>query len=743
MATAFDGRRVVLICPEPIRALQQGVGIRFREMAGALAAHRRVTLWAPNDDIDVPDQGFDIRPFPRDNFLGELADVAVVVVHGHASERYLDAVAEAGLASGPPLVVDLFDPYLVENLRYAEHLGAGIYERDRRILLRQLRAGDLFLVSSEQQRLFYAGLLMGGDLFDPLSFQRDPTLADLFAVAPFGVDSDAASGAAAGRGWKGVVPGIGTGDLVVFFGGIYDWYDPELLLDAIEPLLDRWPIRVVFSENPNPHTTPQRVWTRVRERAQLRGSIGRSIFFEPWFPYHERAGYYRDVDLAVCLHRPSLETDLSLRTRVLQFLHAGLPIIATSGGEAAKAIDAAGAGVLVAPGDTLALRAALEELLADPVRRARMGAAGRAWVIRELPWSRTLEPLIRFCRTPRKRPGAREAQNHDNGRPSMTQAPAAQVEAGPEFTVIIPTRNRETLLREVLSALETQHDAPSFEVVVVDDGSTDGTRQWLATPPFAGVRVITQPARGPAAARNRGLQEARGRRVAFLGDDTIPDARWLNHHREGHARAGHDPHVAVLGRIVWHPRISVTPFLEHIGERGAQFGFGLIADQEDVPFNFFYTANISLDRDFARAERFDERFPSAAWEDIELAYRLSKRGLRIRYHAAARVAHDHSTTLRRFLKRQERVGYAAVIMFEQHPELGPLLGLSEDGPPPMPTRQQRAFMRRARILDWLRRDTSEHWDEALRLSYLEGLHRGWRAIRQGISHPGGPGIVRV
>jgi glycosyltransferase involved in cell wall biosynthesis len=726
MATAFDGRRVVFICPEPIRALQQGVGIRFREMAAAVARHRRVTLWAPNDDIDVAGAGFDISPFPRDNFLAELSDVAAVVVHGHASERYLDALAEAGLKSGPPLVVDLFDPFLVENLRYAEHLGDEIYERDRRIMLRQLDAGDLFLVSSEKQRLFYAGLLMGGGLFDASTFHRDPALAELFAMAPFGVDPDAAVAAAADRGFKGVVPGIATDDIVVFFGGIYDWYDPELLLDASEPLLDRWPIRIVFNSNPNQQTTPQRVWARVHDRARARGLIGRSVFFEPWFPYHERARFYRDVDIAVCLHQPSLETGLSLRTRVLHFMQAALPIVATAGGEAAKAIAAAGAGLLVPPGDASALRAALTELLDDRDRRAKMGAAGRAWVLRERPWSRTLEPLLRFCQAPRKR--ARAASSPSAGgttMPTTAAAPALHVDAGLEMTVIVPTRNRKRLLAEVLAALDTQQNAAPFEVVVVDDGSTDGTPAWIGKSAFSNVRIITQPPLGPAAARNRGLAAARGRRVAFLGDDTVPEPRWLASHLEAHANAGDDPHVAVLGRIVWHPRMTVTPFLEHIGERGAQFGFGLIADQEDVPFNFFYTSNISLNRDFARRERFNEQFPSAAWEDIELAYRLSKRGLRIKYHAAARVAHDHPTNLHRFLQRQERVGHAAVILFRQHPELGPLLGLTENGPPPLPSFQERALLHRARLLDWLRRDTSKYWNEALRLSYLKGLHRGW------------------
>ncbi len=74
-----------------------------------------------------------------------------------------------------------------------------------------------------------------------------------------------------------------------------------------------------------------------------------------------------------------------------------------------------------------------------------------------------------------------------------------------EFSVVIPTYNRLDVLPEVLEALEQQEDAPDFEIVVVDDGSTDGTTEWLRERPFrVPAAVLSQPNRGPAAARNLG-----------------------------------------------------------------------------------------------------------------------------------------------------------------------------------------------------------------------------------------------
>lgn len=724
---------IVLICPEPIRRLQQGVGIRFREMARELSREYRVSVWAQRtDDFDSPE--FTVQPFPDRALAEALVDVRAVVVHGHISERYFEQLAAAGLDGGPPLVVDLYDPFLVENLHYTRDLGDEIYSRDLAVLVRQLSAGDLFLVSSDSQRLFYVGLMMASGLFTPAMYHADPTLAQLFALAPFGVPSTLPEPTPAASGWKSVVPGIAASDHVIFFGGIYDWYDPELLLDAAEGLLTDFPnLRIVFSANPNPESTPQAVYERTRARAETGGLLDKAVFFVPWFPFDERSTYLRDVDIAVCLHRPSLEADLSLRTRLLDFMQAGIPIIASSGGETASILTASGAGSLVAAGDVAALKRTIADLLTHHDQRARMGTAGREWVHRERTWTRTLEPLFRFCAKPRKRAFQNASLMHGSS-PRAERKPTRvsySRNGHPEFTVIVPTHNRKRLLAEVLTALEAQADAPSFEIVVVDDGSRDGTSGWLAHRSGNHVRVLTLPHRGVATARNAGIRAARGRYVAFLGDDTVPEPRWLAHHHAAHRAAGDDPLFAVIGHVAWHQRVKVTPFLECINGQGKQFGYALIEDPRDLPFNFFYGSNASLYRETAESELFDERFPYAAWEDTEFAYRLKRRGLHIDYEASARVAHDHPTSIGRFLKRQERVGYAAVIFHERHPELGPWLGLSPDGPPPLErTPRERMIELRVRALDRLGISSPEHWDEMMRLSYLSGLHRGWRTLRR-------------
>ena len=327
-----------------------------------------------------------------------------------------------------------------------------------------------------------------------------------------------------------------------------------------------------------------------------------------------------------------------------------------------------------------------------------------------------------------------------------------------DYSVIIPTYDRLDVLPEVLAALAAQAPAndqqpPSFEVIVVDDGSTDGTWPWLEAH-YADfglpIRIFRQENAGPAQARNWGVTQAKGDRLAFLGDDTVPTTGWLAaHHRayeERRSGLADGESLAVIGYTRWHERMKLNPFLRYINEYGLQFGYALIDDPENVPFNFLYTSNLTLPRRALVDEPFDLDFPYPAWEDIELSYRLTRSGLRIVYEPRATVQHDHPTDLARFMKRQEKAGYSAVVFHRLHPELGPFLGLGPEGPPPSPPRGRQAMRQ------WLARalhlvpvelpGMSQLWDELLRWHYIQGLHRGWRdrEALEAVPAPDGPTV---
>jgi len=416
---------IVLLCPEPVRDRVQGIGIRFLEMARELQRHgHRVSLWVPNEDIPRENSSW-IHPVWSSSFRAVLRRCEAVILHGHISELYFAILEEERLKDGPPLVVDLYDPFVIENLQYTPILGEWVYERDRSVLLRQLQAGDLFLASCEAQRLFYIGLLIGIGRLTPRLYHDDPTLRSWIAVVPFGVHPvDPQTFHHLPGKIKGVLSGIGPQDVVVFFGGVYEWYDPLLLLEAVEPLIHKgWPLRILFGRNPNPETTPQEKLEAVCRWAEAKGWMDRYVFVFPWFAYEERFHFYRDVDIAVSVHHPSLETELSLRTRLLDYMNAGLPIIATEGGEGSAKVLEAGAGLVVPPGDRHRLQEALETLLGDENRRRLCGERGRQWIQNHMTWDRSLRPLVSFCQDPKKRPSEQNHQSSCSALPPGGQPP--------------------------------------------------------------------------------------------------------------------------------------------------------------------------------------------------------------------------------------------------------------------------------------------------------------------------------
>jgi GT2 family glycosyltransferase len=213
--------------------------------------------------------------------------------------------------------------------------------------------------------------------------------------------------------------------------------------------------------------------------------------------------------------------------------------------------------------------------------------------------------------------------------------------------------------------------------VVVDDGSADGTWEWLqAMSGHSGLLALRQVNSGPARARNRGVEAAGGEIVLFLGDDTEPQPGWLRAHLEAHRIFADSGPLAVLGYTSFAQELD-SPFLRWINENGAQFGYALIDNPCAVPFNFFYTSNISLPRvELIRLGGFREDFPAAAWEDIEFAYRAKADGLEIRYQPGARTLHYHRIQPRTFCRRQRTSGKSAAIFAGIHPELREFLGTS-------------------------------------------------------------------
>ncbi len=240
----------------------------------------------------------------------------------------------------------------------------------------------------------------------------------------------------------------------------------------------------------------------------------------------------------------------------------------------------------------------------------------------------------------------------------------------PLISVAIPTYNRKEILQKALDAYKGQSlPQDQFEIIVVDDDSTDGTKESVKKVQNgqANVRYFHQPHGGPAKARNLGIKEAKGSIVLFTGDDCIPDKNLLQEHLQMH-KSGEA--IAVLGHIDWHPELDITPFMQYIAV-DTQFSYPKIKETaQNVPFGYFYTSNISISRKYLElAGAFDTDFTEAVWEDVELGYRIWRSGVRIVYNPRAVTYHHHRVDIKDYIQRQIRAGKAAAVLYKKHPEL--------------------------------------------------------------------------
>jgi glycosyltransferase involved in cell wall biosynthesis len=396
--------KVVVGTPDTLAPKMAGPAIRAWRIAVALSAEHEVRL-VSTTIAQLSDPRFSIEAVD-DAGLEEL-------------ERWCDVLVFQGwlihnrpflLSSEKVIVADLYDPLHLEQLEQGRDEG----RRGRRqavqsataVLNEQLIRADFMLCASERQRDFWLGHLAAVGRVNPRTYDEDRTLRSLITVVPFGVPDEAPE--RTGAAMREVVPGIAADDKVILWGGgIYNWFDPLTLLHAVDKVRRTVPsVRLVFMglKHPNPDIPEMRMAVATRELSDRLGLTGAHVFFnEGWVDYEDRQNYLLEADVGVSTHLDGLESALSFRTRILDYLWASLPVVATEGDALAGVVVANGAGVSVPPGDVDALAGALATILEDDDRRKRY-ADGAAAAAVDFRWSRVLEPLVSFCRAPRRAP---------------------------------------------------------------------------------------------------------------------------------------------------------------------------------------------------------------------------------------------------------------------------------------------------------------------------------------------------
>jgi glycosyltransferase involved in cell wall biosynthesis len=261
--------------------------------------------------------------------------------------------------------------------------------------------------------------------------------------------------------------------------------------------------------------------------------------------------------------------------------------------------------------------------------------------------------------------------------------------------IVIPTYNRSDALMLCLAHLERQ-TFMDFEVVVVDDGSTDSTQskmQEYLTRSSLTIRYVSQQNGGPAKARNLGVSMLQSPVCLFLGDDIFASPTLVECHRKLHQRYPASS-VAALGFTRWSTTgQEITPFMRWLEESRVQFAYHDLLAGAPPTWHHFYTSNLSMKTELLKRFPFNEEFPFAAVEDSELGYRLSQlAGLEIKFIPEAVADHLHPTTFRQACARMIRVGYSTQIFHRLWPETkdAPRDGLNQ--------KIKRVIMRRPRLI---------------------------------------------
>ena len=256
-------------------------------------------------------------------------------------------------------------------------------------------------------------------------------------------------------------------------------------------------------------------------------------------------------------------------------------------------------------------------------------------------------------------------------KPSTKQGFKREGGHSPEISVIIPTCNRKETLRLCLAALAFQFlSVERWEIVVVDDGSTDGTDTFCreCTHPFSNLKFIRQENQGAGAARRAGIEAARGEFVLLMNDDTIASSNLLVEHLKVQRQNSREK-LAVLGAFRPSEECIHRALSFWINHSKFFFPQNTLKPGSYPESAYFISCNLSIRRNAVlEAGNFDPRFRVA--EDTELGTRLTRKGYRVLFHPEAGAWHEHAQfTVNDLLRRARAYGEMDWMLFQKHPHL--------------------------------------------------------------------------
>jgi glycosyltransferase involved in cell wall biosynthesis len=379
-----------------------GPGIRYWEFANHLSKIHEVILLTPNAS-SLSHPHFQILQRTKQTLKLSLQRADVVVTQG-----YLFPLAPLFLAD-KPLIIDLYDPLPIELLEQHLHLPLAAAQLSQRYCVERtkmlLRRGDVFLYSNERQRDYWLGMLTAVGRINHPQYRKNRSCTELFRCVPYGISDDPpVQTKPVLRGHEGICSETDT--VVLWGGGLWKWFDPCSVIRAMKAISQtRNDIKLFFLATRRAATdsTGINVAYAADEAITLSQQLdlyNRFVFFnQEWVPYTERQNYFLEANIGISTHHETLETHFAFRTRLLDYLWAGLPIITTTGDSLSELVERFQLGIVVAPSAVQQIQDAIMRLTDDHVfvNQCRENIQR---IRAQFFWSAIIKPLDAFCAQP-------------------------------------------------------------------------------------------------------------------------------------------------------------------------------------------------------------------------------------------------------------------------------------------------------------------------------------------------------
>ena len=384
--------KVLVLTGDIIGERIAGPAIRAIQIAHVLTKRHQVTLACPEFHRQSHDFPFEIRPYHTNLTARLINQYEVAIIPG-------SLILPNELTCC--LVIDLYDPFILSNLHRFQYSGKTellTYNAEFDCLLDKLRIGDFFMCATERQRDFWLGMLAAVKRINRQTYSMDPHLYSLIDIVPFGILEELPE-----KRIRSPFPETEpNARWLLWAGGIWNWFDPIILLKAVAELKDEIPDLKLFfmgTKHPDPRMPQMKMAVETIELSDKLGLTENTVFFGDWIPYEERGSYLTASYAGVSIHKPHLETRYSFRTRILDYIWARVPIICTEGDFIGDIVHQSQLGLTVSADDLKSLKNALKNLYLNQ-NFYQECKSNLSEIAPDFLWEKVLKPLSHFCDNP-------------------------------------------------------------------------------------------------------------------------------------------------------------------------------------------------------------------------------------------------------------------------------------------------------------------------------------------------------